>query len=190
MNYDFFNDEWQHLIRQVIPNKHTWFLDKSSKQIDISFLHNLIAGKKILYLGIPSCFEPESNQQFKDYLNYHSEIKDLGIDKIYFGSDDSPYVMDAWVNSFNTSPSNFGYLCDGLGQLSSDFQVYVDRSHMGLKQRVWRHFIIIDDCKIQYFDAEDGMTHFGADTNPYDKCKPHNVVEIIKKLNEGFTIQN
>lgn len=189
MDYDFYNAEWQHLIRQVIPNKHTWFLDKTTNKIDICFTHKFLSNKRVLYLGIPSCFEPESNQQFKDYLNYKSDLKALGIDKIIYGSDDSPYVMDAWLASFE--PHNcIGYMCDGLGQLSSDFNVYVDRSHLGLKQRVWRHFMILDDCRIEYFDAEDGMTHFGADQNPYDKCKPHNVVEVIKKLNEGFNSQN
>lgn len=178
-----YDQMWQHMINRTIPNKHTWLLD-SRGDIDITYGSKIFDGRKILYLGIPGCFEPVSNQQLKDYNNFKSDIQSLGVDKIIFGCDESPWILDAWMKHHNIN-GGISWYNDGLGQLASDCEMYVDRSHLGLGQRIWRHFIILEDSIIKYFDAEDGISHFGADRNPYEKCKPHNVVEIIEKVRDG-----
>jgi thioredoxin-dependent peroxiredoxin len=55
----------------------------------------------------------------------------------------------------------------------------VTKSNLGFGNRSWRYAMVVDNGVIEKLFVEDGLRD-NADTDPYEKTTPENVLEYVK----------
>jgi len=161
-------------VGDIIPNKTTMHKDG----ILTSWLatHDLFQNKKILLIGLPGLFLVEyAATHLKAYEFYHSRIKKLGIDEIWFTSVDNCFVQNAYLKSENLK--HIKCLPDPDGDWAQSIGMLEDMSREGIGDKCsHRYAMIIDNLIMKHCKYED-FTH-----NPMTCFQVSDADTIIKYL--------
>jgi peroxiredoxin len=140
--------------------------------------NELFDGKRVVIFSLPGAFTPTcSAYQLPGFEDKYEEFQALGIDEIYCISVNDGFVMNAWAKDQNIK--NVKLIPDGNAYFTRSMGYLVTKSNLGFGQRSWRYAAVIDNGVIEKLFVEDGMRD-NADTDPYEKSTPENVLEYVK----------
>jgi len=166
-------------IGNEIPNIKIF--DKHGSTITWTDTHTLFANKKILLIGLPGLFLIEyAATQMISYDLLFDDIKQLGIDEIYFTSVDDYYVQRAY--SKDQELQNVKHFADPSGRWCEAIGMLEDMEHEGLgNRRSHRYAMIIDNCICKTVKYED------FSQNPVTGC--FNITDVDSILTYLQSIQ-
>ena len=117
---------------------------------------DLFEGKKVVLFAVPGAFTPTcSTKHVPGFLEYATEIKNKGVDKIVCLSVNDAFVMDAWGKDQGTG-ENILMLADGNGDFTRAIDLGVDGSGFGLGARSQRYAMIVENGTVTALEVEDG----------------------------------
>ena len=138
----------------------------------------LFDGKRVVIFSLPGAFTPTcSAYQLPGFEDKYEEFQALGIDEIYCISVNDGFVMNAWAKDQNIQKVKL--IPDGNAYFTRSMGYLVTKSNLGFGDRSWRYAAVVDNGVIEKLFVEDGMRD-NADTDPYEKSTPENVLEYVK----------
>ena len=138
----------------------------------------LFDGKRVVIFSLPGAFTPTcSAYQLPGFEEKYEDFVGSGIDAIYCISVNDGFVMNAWAQDQNIQnvkliPDGNAYFTRSMGQL-------VAKTNLGFGERSWRYAMIVNDGVIEKLFEEPGKCD-NADTDPYEKSTPENLLEYVK----------
>ena len=155
-------------INDKIPNSKVFVLTKDGPSP--SSIEILFQNKKILLVSVPGAFTPTcALDHIPGYIKYIDEFIEKGIDDLYVVAVNDPFVMDAWIKSYNNE--KIKYIADASESFMNDSGFSIDLSSIGLGNRLSRFAMVIDNCEIKKIFDEDG--------GGLEVSKAENVITLI-----------
>jgi glutaredoxin/glutathione-dependent peroxiredoxin len=134
-------------------------------------LSKLLCDKKVIIFGVPGAFTPTcSEQHLPNFLEFHNQIIDKGIDDIFCMSVNDPYVMKAWLQSYTEGYKIKG-VADGNGDFSKSLNVITDKSKNFMGIRCHRFAIIVNNNIIEH--------EFFEDLGEFKKTSAENILKYL-----------
>lgn len=138
------------------------------------------SGVRSIAFSLPGAFTPTcSTFQLPGFEKLFPEFQSNGIERIYCISVNDAFVMNAWAK--DQGLKNVQVIPDGSGTFTRLMGMLVDKDNLGFGMRSWRYAMIVDDCEIKAFWAEDGIRD-NADDDPYGETSPENILEAVKEM--------
>jgi peroxiredoxin len=138
----------------------------------------LFDGKRVVVFSLPGAFTPTcSAYQLPGFEEKYDDFIGSGIDAIYCVSVNDGFVMNAWAQDQNIK--NVKLIPDGNAYFTRSMGMLVTKSNLGFGGRSWRYAMVVDNGVIEKLFVEDGQRD-NADTDPYEKTTPENVLEYVK----------
>src|SRR5829696_2636896 len=103
------------------PNPYRW-QDVTTSEV--------FGGRRVLVFSLPGAFTPTcSNRQCPAYDLVYGQLRQLGIDEVYYSSVNDAFVMHQWRNALGLKQIKL--LPDGNGQFTRRMGMLVNRSISG-----------------------------------------------------------
>ena len=154
------------------PDSPTCWSDKTTG--------DYFSGVRSIAFSLPGAFTPTcSTFQLPGFEKLFPEFQSNGIERIYCISVNDAFVMNAWAK--DQGLKNVQVIPDGSGTFTRLMGMLVDKDNLGFGMRSWRYAMIVDDCEIKSFWAEDGIRD-NADNVPYGETSPENILEAVKEM--------
>tara|TARA_B100002051_G_C16639251_1_gene587679 strand:+ start:229 stop:762 length:534 start_codon:yes stop_codon:yes gene_type:complete len=155
---------------QEKEKKYKWSLMKTKE---------LFSSKKIIIFSLPGAFTPTcSTFQLPGFEKQFKEFSNIGIDAIYCVSINDAFVMNSWGKQHDIN--NVQMIPDGNGEFTRKIGMLVEKNNLGFGLRSWRYAIICENFEILEWFIEDGFED-NYDEDPYEKTKPENILNFLKK---------
>ena len=128
--------------------------------------HDLFAGKKVVFFGVPAAFSPTcSSVHLPGYLAQHDALKAKGVDTIACMSVNDVFVMDAWARAHDVG-DRILMLADGNATYAKALGLDIDLGAFGHGVRSRRFSLVVDDGIVKQVNVESGpeVTVSGAES--------------------------
>ena len=164
-----------------IPHEVSFVFRESGEFVTRS-ASELFDGKRVVIFSLPGAFTPTcSAYQLPGFEEKYDEFRSLGIDEIYCISVNDGFVMNAWAQDQNIK--NVKLIPDGNTDFTREMGYLVNKNNLGFGNRSWRYVAVVNDRVIEKIFVEDGICD-NADTDPYEKTTPENVLEYVKQTSQ------
>ncbi|MCY4177983.1 MAG: peroxiredoxin [Endozoicomonadaceae bacterium] len=117
-------------------------------------LSDLAYKKKIVVIGVTGAFTPVChNQHLPEFIKYHRQFLQKGVDELWCISPNDPFVMKAWSESLKVK-NKIRMLSDEAAELATALNTTIDLSARGMGLRSDRFVIIAENGQIVNFVTE------------------------------------
>ena len=138
---------------------------------------DIFKGKRVVVFSLPGAFTPTcSTSQVPGFEETYQEMIDLGVDEVYVISVNDTFVMRKWM--IDQGVQNIKFIPDGAGEFTSGMGALVCKDNLGFGNRSWRYAMVVNDGRIEYMSAEEGMED-NCPTDPYANSTPEKIVEHL-----------
>ncbi len=135
-----------------IPNALVSYLKDG--EIEVVKMCDLFEQGVYILVGVPGAFTPICTKDHLPTLIEKSDrIRKHGVADIYCISDDNPWALDAWRQTFNNN-EKIKFLSDGNRDFLSEMGLCAEEDFLFLKGKYARFYALIEDGYIKLLRVE------------------------------------
>jgi peroxiredoxin len=165
------------MFKTYVPDVLLHTLERDESILIRKMTSDLFRGKKVLLFGVSGAFVPTcTDKQLPNIERLYDEFIACGFDEVYCTSVNDAFVMDYWAKHVGVKKVKM--LPDGNGELAKGLGYLVNKSNLGLSERSWRYAIVIEDCSIERWFEEEGLSD-NCPEDPYEVSNPEAVLEAL-----------
>lgn len=138
------------------------------------------ANRRCVIFSLPGAFTPTcSTMQVPSFEEKaaNGEFAAYGIDDVYCVAVNDTFVMNAWGRALNLEYIKL--IPDGTGDFTNHIGMLVDKGNLGFGLRSWRYAMVVDNCQIQAFFQEPGISN-NCEEDPYGETTPDAVLAWLQ----------
>nr|QFQ66342.1 redoxin [Phanerochaete pseudomagnoliae]QFQ66353.1 peroxiredoxin [Xylaria sp.] len=142
-------------VGDTLPDGALAHFDEQDQLQQVS-IHSLVAGKKVVIVGVPGAFTPTcSLKHVPGFIEKAEELKAKGVAEIICISVNDPFVMKAWAKTYPEN-KHVKFLADGSATYTYALGLELDLKEKGLGIRSRRFALLVDDLKVTAANVEEG----------------------------------